>query len=450
MTTLAAAPVRRMTLVPLVGALYFMVSGGPYGLEELAHDVGFRAAIAVLAVVPIVWSLPTALMVGELAAALPDEGGYYAWVRRALGPFWGFQEAWLSLAASVFDMAIYPTLFVLYLGRLAPALATWPFALAIGVLVVAAAAGWNLVGARAVGDGSAVTTALLLGPFVVLSVLATFRAHGGAPAVTLPAPAQPDWAAGVLVAMWNFMGWDNASTVAAEVDRPQYTYPRAVLAAVALVAATYIVPFAAMAAAGVDPAAWDTGAWADTARSIGGPALGLSVVVGGMASAFAMNGALCLSYSRVPLALADDGYLPRAFTRRTARGGAPWVSILVCSLAWTLSLGLPFDRLLSLDILLYGTSLVLEFVALVVLRVREPGLPRPFRVPGGLAVAALLGVGPLALLSFALVKSADERVGPLPAMVFGVGWIATGPVLYAVADRGRRARSRPEGVATMR
>ena len=64
--------------------------------------------------------LPTALMVGELAATLPEEGGYYAWVRRALGPFWGFQEAWLSLVASVFDMAIYPTLFTLYLGRLWP------------------------------------------------------------------------------------------------------------------------------------------------------------------------------------------------------------------------------------------------------------------------------------------------------------------------------------------
>ena len=60
-------------------------------------------------------------MVGELASALPEEGGYYCWVRRALGPFWGFQEAWLSLAASIFDMAIYPVTFVLYLSRVAPA-----------------------------------------------------------------------------------------------------------------------------------------------------------------------------------------------------------------------------------------------------------------------------------------------------------------------------------------
>ena len=92
--------------------------------------MGLGAAVVILIVTPLVWSVPTALMVGELASALPEEGGYYAWVRRAMGPFWGYQEAWLSLAASVFDMAIYPTLFVLYLGRLVPALAAWPRALA--------------------------------------------------------------------------------------------------------------------------------------------------------------------------------------------------------------------------------------------------------------------------------------------------------------------------------
>ena len=111
---------KKLTLAPLVAATYFMVSGGPYGLEEIVAGAGYVGAIVVLLVTPLVWSLPTALMVGELASSLPEEGGYYAWVRRALGPFWGFQEAWLSLVASVFDMAIYPTLFTLYLGRLFP------------------------------------------------------------------------------------------------------------------------------------------------------------------------------------------------------------------------------------------------------------------------------------------------------------------------------------------
>ena len=85
-------------------------------MEELVQDAGYKLAIVILFLTPLIWSLPTGLMVGELAAALPAEGGFYVWVRRAMGPFWGFQEAWLSLVASIFDMAIYPTVFVLYLG----------------------------------------------------------------------------------------------------------------------------------------------------------------------------------------------------------------------------------------------------------------------------------------------------------------------------------------------
>ena len=101
-------PHRRLGALPLAAAAYFMVSGGPYGLEEIVQKAGYGAAIAILLVVPLVWSVPAAAMVSELSGALPEDGGYYRWVRRALGPVWGFQEAWLSLAASVFDMAIYP------------------------------------------------------------------------------------------------------------------------------------------------------------------------------------------------------------------------------------------------------------------------------------------------------------------------------------------------------
>src|ERR1700724_1967777 len=99
---------RRMRLLPLIAATYFIVSGGPYGIEDIIGGAGYRWAFVLLLFLPVFWSLPTALMIGELASALPAEGGFYVWVRRALGPFWGFMEAWLSLAASIFDMAIYP------------------------------------------------------------------------------------------------------------------------------------------------------------------------------------------------------------------------------------------------------------------------------------------------------------------------------------------------------
>ena len=282
-------------------------------------------------------------------------------------------------------------------------------------------------------------TALLLAPFLVLVGIA-LSGHGphAAPAHALGAP---DLAGGVLIAMWNYMGWDNASTIAGEVERPQRNYPIAVLSAVALIALAYVVVVGAMAIAGVDPSDWETGSWVDVARAFGGAPLAWAVVAGGMISAFGMFNALCLSYSRIPAVLAEDGYLPSVLARRLPRGGAPWVSVLVCALAWTLSLGFPFERLVSLDILLYGSSLVLEFVSLVILRVREPDLPRPFRVPGGIVGACVLGAGPVALLSFALVKNAGEEVMGVSALVFGALVMAMGAVAYSAASAVRRRRS---------
>ncbi|MDP9039899.1 MAG: APC family permease [Acidobacteriota bacterium] len=462
-----------MRLIPLIGATYFMVSGGPYGLEDIIGGAGYGRALLLLLLVPLVWSLPTSLMVGELASALPEEGGYYRWVRRALGPFWGFQEAWLSLAASIFDMAIYPVTFVLYLSRIAPTWTAGPRGTlwALGVVVLCAA--WNLRGARSVGQGSVAIFVLLLAPFGVLIVLGLYRAAfspaacsgclvaGGLSAIPgtrpmwshisanlrhsftlLRAPAAtPSLAAALSVTLWNYMGWDNASTVAQEVEDPQRNYPRAMLLSAALVAATYILPLAAVGLAGIPADRFSTGAWADAAHTlggqgIGGPILAFAVVLGGTLNGAGMFNALMLSYARVPYALAADGLLPRIFTRTTrADSNVPWVSILVCAFAWALALRLPFERLISIDLVLYGAALVLEFVALVVLRVREPALPRPFRIPGGVPAVILAGVGPTLLIAFALYAARNEHVGPLPALLFAALVSAAGPLAWLLARR---------------
>ncbi len=431
---------RRVTLMPLIAATYFMVSGGPYGLEELLAKAGYRNAVLALLLTPVIWSLPTALMVGELSSALPEDGGYYAWVRRALGPFWGFQEAWLSLAASVFDMAIYPTLFVLYLGKLWPALGSGAPAIAVGVALIAACAAWNVLGARAVGEASLWLTVALLGPFVALAAIAV--AKGGAPAATTTAAtvAEPSLLGGVLVAMWNYMGWDNASTIAGDVDRPQRTYPLAMLGAVALVAITYVVPVLALWRRGVDVASWSTGAWVDAASSIGGRWLGVAVVAGGMVCGVGMFNALVMSYSRLPLALARDGLLPSVVARTHPRTGAPWVAIVLCAGAYAACLGLGFARLVELDVTLYGLSLALEFVALVALRIREPALPRPFRVPGGLGGAIAVGVIPMALLAAALLELRGESDSDGQGFWLSGALVVAGPILYVI---GPRLRWRP-------
>ena len=407
-----------------------MVSGGAYGTEEIVRGAGYGRAVLILLLTPLLWSLPTALMIGELSSALPAEGGYYAWVRRALGDFWGFQEAWLSLIASIFDMAIYPTLFVLYLGRLAPALTAGGRATAVALGVVTVCTALNLAGIRVVGLTSLWLFFLLSAPFAAMVLLAPFKLGALAGLAAAPAASSVGLLGGTLVAMWNYMGWDNASTIAHEVDRPDRNYPRAMLLAVLVVSLSYILPVLGVYAAGAPRAAFETGSWADIAGMMGGRWLRVALVVGGMMSGFGMFNALVMSYSRLPLAMAQDGMLPRAFARLHPKTRAPWVAILACAAGWALCLGLGFDRLVTLDILLYGGSLFLEFVTLVVLRLREPELPRPFRVPGGMAGAIAAGVFPTILLVISAVRGEHEEILGMNGLVFATFMILAGFAAY--------------------
>jgi amino acid transporter len=445
----AKKTVAKLTLWPLVAATFFMVSGGTYGTEEIIHGAGYGRGILILLFLPVLWCLPTAFMIGELSSALPAEGGYYAWVRRGLGNFWGFQEAWLSLAASIFDMAIYPTLFVFYLKAMAPWFGVGNHGIYAGLFVVVTCAALNVAGIRVVGITSLWLFFLLSAPFALIVVLAPFKMGAGADAHAAPAATGLGLLGGVLVAMWNYMGWDNASTIAQEVERPQRTYPKAMIAAVVLVALTYVLPFLAVYFTGIPASAFGgDGAWADVGSIIGGKFLGFEwlrflIVLGGMMSAFGMFNALVLSYSRLPLAMARDGMLPKIFAKRSAKTQAPWVAIVVCATCWALCLGLGFKRLITLDIMLYGASLMLEFVTLVALRIEEPGLRREFRVPGGMMGAVTCGIFPLLLLCLAMVESGNETVLGMNGLVFGVLIMFAGVVIYYVTGKLNIRHTKP-------
>ena len=442
----ASKPVRKkMLLLPLIAATYFMVSGGPYGIEDILGGAGFGRAIAILLLLPIVWSLPTALMIGELASAVPSEGGFYVWVRRAMGPFWGFQESWLSLSASIFDMALYPVIFGLYLSKFSPALtAGWRgYAWSLAVVVVCCL--WNLLGAPRVGEDAIWMSALLLSPFVIFVGACVWRAVTLHPAIHWGGNGSgAGLSTAILVGLWNYMGWDNASTVAQEVENPQRNYPRAMIASIILVTVTYVVPLAAMGLTGLAAGSFSTGDWTIAARNVGGPLLGWAVVAGGCITGVGIFNALVMSYTRLPMAMAQDGMLPRPLARTNSRG-VPWVSVLVCGLAWALAINLPFERLISIDLILYGSSLLLEFAALVALRIREPDLPRPFKA-GNMASACLLGVAPAVLIAYALYASRNEHIiGTTSALLVAAVVGLLGPVVYwtTAAHATRRRATAP-------
>ena len=168
----------------------------------------------------------------------------------------------------------------------------------------------------------------------------------------------------------------------------------------------------------------------------------MAVVAGGCIAGIGMFNALVMSYTRLPMAMAEDGMLPRALALRNRRG-VPWVSVFFCGMAWALALKLPFERLISIDLILYGSSLLLEFLALAVLRLREPQLSRPFKA-GNLAFACSLGIGPAALISYALYVSRDPNlIGSLSPLLFATIVGLLGPVLYwlTASPLVRRART---------
>jgi amino acid transporter len=377
-------------------------------------------------------------MVSELASAIPEEGGFYIWVNRGLGKFWGYQESWLSLVGSVFEMALYPTLFVDYLGHFSPSLVAGFRGPLIGLTMIAICTLWNIRGAHSVGLGSTVMTISLLTPFIVLTVCALFyRSHAAGSPISTASHTSGDILGGILVAMWNYMGWDNTSTIAGEVDRPQRTYPRAMWISVTLIAVGYLIPVAAISRTHMDLASWSTGGWVDAGRFVGGPFLAAAIAIAGIIGAIGCFNALMLSFTRLPMVMAEDGFLPKILARRDARSGAPWVAIIFCAIAWAGCMFLGFERLVILDVLLTGLSILLEFWALTGLRVREPNLARPYRVPGGTLGTILIGLPPLALMIAAAIRNHGERVGPLNGLVVGAILVAIGPLLYFISRPAR-------------
>ncbi len=375
--------------------MFFSVSGGAYGIEDAIGSSGAGLGLLLLVVVPVLWTLPVVLMVGELSAALPVEGGYYVWVKKGLGPFWGFQEGWWSWVNSFIDMAIYPVLFADYLATLLVRYVhihplednQWTYR-AVTLAVIGVFSAINIRGVRLVGRASTWLAVAVLAPFAVMTVIGAVALIHDPEPVWRPFIAEgrslPDaFGLGLFVVMWNYLGWDGPSTVSGEIVDPRRTFPRAMAFAVPLVVAAYVLPVAAGLTAVPASDAWTEGAFPDIAAAAGGAWLGVWVGVAALASAAGMFGALMLSNSRLPFVLAADGYLPTGITRLHSRHGTPWVAIVLSAAIYAAFALIDFADLVELDVVIYAASLFLEFAALIALRISHPRMHRPLRVPGG-------------------------------------------------------------------
>src|SRR5499427_7121633 len=410
---------RAIGTLGLVFVLYFSTSGGPYTTETLIHTVGPGLGLLILALVPLVWSVPEALIVGELASMLPEEGGYYRWVDRAFGRFWAFQNGWITWVYSLVDMAIYPVLFNQYLRYFLPALdarTEWVITLAII---------WGAAWINIRGSVNVSRTSIIAGCFVMLGFLALS-------AVSVPRITHIPWqpfasehargfgglAVGISIALWNYIGWDNPSTAQGEVKDPSRTYPRALAIALPLVTIGYFVPLLSTLGA-TDWTSWTEGGWPQIAASAAGNAgrwIAIWIALGGMISALALFNALLLGYSRIPFVLADDGLLPKSLAKLDAHG-TPRTAVIVSAIFYSVFALVAFGKLIVADVLLYSVALFLEFGALIQLRKTEPMLRGSFRIPlGRRAVAVLASLPMIVLVGVICVSFADGEYG-VPAII---------------------------------
>jgi amino acid transporter len=437
---------RGVSTLSLVFILFFCTSGGPYTTETLIHSVGPGLGLLMLLLVPIVWSIPEVLIVGELASMLPEEGGYYRWVDRAFGRFWAFQNGWLTWMYSLVDMAIYPVLFNQYLRYFIPGLDArleWIVSLA----VIWGATWINLRGSVRVGRVS-----VIAGSFVILGFFA--MSFASIPRIT-HIPWQPfaseeaqglgGLAVGISIALWNYIGWDNPSTVQGEVKDASRSYPRALAWALPFVTLGYFVPLLTALGAS-DWTTWAEGGWPRIAASASGMVgrwIAIWIALGGMVSALALFNALLLSYSRIPFVLGSDGLLPDALARLDARG-TPRNAVIVSAICYSFFALLAFGKLIIADVVLYSLALFLEFGALVQLRKREPSLRGAFRIPLGRSGVTFLAALPMVVLLGVIAISIRDGEYGLPALIGATAAIAAGPLIYQLVRR-HAVRKTPTG-----
>ena len=419
----------RLRLATVIVMIFVFVSSGAFGLEDMVGWSGPGIALLLLLLLPVVWALPMGLVCAELGSAIPEEGGYYVWVKRGLGEYWGFQCGWWSWLTSFVDSAVYIALIMDYLQ-------SWlnldvNTAWLIGLAIIVVLAYLNVRGLNVIAVSSIVMTVIILAPFVVMTVLGFADWQGGA-WQPFAYPGQSFLTSvgyALAVGMWMYSGYDSMSVLAGEVEEPRRVIPRGLMIAMPLIVIAYVVPtVAALGSVG----RWDEWTteggitFVEIAEQLGGAALGVAMLAAAVVSNLALYQEYLAQGSRPAYAMAADDLLPKALTRTHRRYGTPWVSIVFLAGVNAVLVRWGFRTLIVIDVFLMVFYYILIFVAAIALRVREPELERPFRVWGGSLALTAICAPAVAIAVIALfTNGVDWLVG-------GLAGVLTGPIAYLV------------------
>jgi amino acid transporter len=434
----ATAPRHRelqhITLAPFVAVLYAYCAGGPFGFEAMVSTSGPGLSLVFILVVPILFSVPIALATAEMATAMPVEGGFYRWTRAAFGDFWGFHCGWWNWTGTFFMSAAYGVLMADYIGELHHLTRGQHWLIAAAFLALVGYL--NIRGIRLVGN---LTLVLLL---LALVPVAIFTAQGFAHARFNPfhpfLASNKSWretfGVGLALALWIYSGYEQLSTVSEEIEQPERNFPRGLAIVVPLAVITFFLPIASGLAALGNWQAWDTGYMVQAARQVSGARMETAMFAAAAVCTFVLLESTVLAATRLPFAMAEDGYFHSALARLHPRLGTPAraivLSVLICALLAVFSL----TQLIAVYAWLRVATSVMTLLSLWRLRRTAPGLPRRFLVPGGRFGMATVVLLPMLFFAWALINSDPQ------SRLWGPLCLALGPLAYFFVSRRKILR----------
>jgi amino acid transporter len=429
--------VKRAGLFYFVFVMFAYTTGGPFGMEEMVTTSGPGLTLLYLLAIPFFWCIPVSLVAAELTTAIPVEGGFYRWVRAGYGDFWGFLAGWWNWSASWLLGGSYAVLFSDYLAVFFPSLVGWKHYL-VSVALITLLAYVNIRGIHMVGVVSTILEFSVLIPVLVLCAVAAPEWHFNPfhPFVPPHVPAFQVFGVGLALGLWLYSGYEQCSSVAEEIENPQRTFPIALAIVVPLSMATYFLPSLLSLAALGNWDKWNTAYLPTAALLIGGTALGVAMTAAAMLGNVSLLNATVLTSTRMPSAMAEDGYLPPVFAAEHEKYGTPWIAILISSAIYALLAFQTLAQLLTVYVWLRSLVTVLTVTAAWKLRKAQPEMKRPFRIPGGKAGLAYVVVAPILMTIVALVGSDPFALqwGPVPVALGVVAYFVF-PQIKKIAER---------------
>jgi amino acid transporter len=425
---------RKLKPIQLAAVIFLTVSGGPYGLEPLLEQTGANASLLLLLLTPLAWDVPTIFTILELNSMMPLTGGYYQWVKRAMGLRWAFYEGWWTWLYTFADLAIYPVLFVQYLSFFFPGAEAYK--IPICLLIIWISGGINILGIVPVGRTSIILSILVLIPFAILFGWSMVQ-HNGHLVIPTPSFKQADFSMvslGLYTVMWNFIGWDNVTTYAEEVAKPVRSYLLSVLLAFVAVFCIYFLAVIIAINAGINATVLSETGFPSLGQLLGGKTLGAIIALGGMASALGLYSAVLLSVSRIPKVMSDDHLLPPKLQALHPKYKSPYISILCCSVVVSGMVFWTFGELIIIDITLYGAALCLEYIALIRLRKIAAHDHRPFKIPLNRAGLALMALLPFSVYAIALTGAFLNMEKALKPALFALATLCSAEVIWLVVQ----------------